>query len=132
MPTVCGMRRRGIPADSMRRFCFAIGVSKVLSMVDNEFLNFIAREDLNKSADRAMAVLEPLKVVITNIQKIKLNTPWQRTMVKLAVVLQFLWLFLIRLLDSCAIILQSVLSFRVFDNFLSNPMDKIRQYAEFR
>jgi len=66
MPTLSGLRRRGVPAECLRRFCAEIGVSKVLSMVDYEYLNFIVREELNATANRVMAVVDPLKVIITN------------------------------------------------------------------
>ena len=66
MPTICGIRRRGYTPSSIRRFCAEIGVSKANSIVDIEFLQFILREELNSTAQRAMAVLDPLKVVIEN------------------------------------------------------------------
>jgi glutaminyl-tRNA synthetase len=66
MPTICGVRRRGFTPSSIRRFCREIGVSKTNSMVDIEFLHHCIREELNKTADRVMAVLKPLKVVIQN------------------------------------------------------------------
>jgi len=66
MPTICGIRRRGYTPSSIRRFCAEIGVSKANSIVDIEFLQFILREELNSTAQRAMAVLDPVKVVIEN------------------------------------------------------------------
>jgi glutaminyl-tRNA synthetase len=66
MPTICGIRRRGFTADSIRRFCKDIGVAKANSIVDIEFLHHCIREELNRTSDRVMAVLDPLKVVITN------------------------------------------------------------------
>lgn len=66
MPTICGIRRRGYTPSALRRFCQEIGVSKSNSMVDIEFLQYIIREELNLEARRAMAVLDPLKVVIEN------------------------------------------------------------------
>ncbi len=66
MPTLSGFRRRGYTPASIRRFCSEIGVSKVNSLVDINFLQYIIREELNETADRAMAVIDPLKVVITN------------------------------------------------------------------
>jgi len=66
MPTISGIRRRGYTPSALRRFCAEIGVSKSNSMVDIEFLQFIIREELNATALRAMAVLDPLKVVIEN------------------------------------------------------------------
>jgi glutaminyl-tRNA synthetase len=66
MPTICGLRRRGYSPESIRDFCDRIGVAKADSMVDVGMLEHCVREDLNKRAPRAMAVLNPLKVVITN------------------------------------------------------------------
>jgi len=66
MPTICGVRRRGYTPSSIRKFCEEIGVSKTNSMVDIEFLHHCIREELNKTANRVMAVLNPLKVVIEN------------------------------------------------------------------
>jgi glutaminyl-tRNA synthetase len=66
MPTICGVRRRGFTPSSIRKFCEEIGVSKTNSMVDIEFLHHCIREELNKTANRVMAVLNPLKVVIEN------------------------------------------------------------------
>jgi len=66
MPTISGLRRRGYTPVSIRNFCDRIGVAKADSMVDMSMLEFCIREDLNKHALRVMAVLRPLKVVITN------------------------------------------------------------------
>ena len=66
MPTICGLRRRGFTARSLRRFAELIGVAKNPSTIDYAFLEHCLREDLNKTARRVMAVLDPLKVVITN------------------------------------------------------------------
>jgi len=66
MPTISGMRRRGYHPQAIRNFCSAIGVSKAESIVDMAFLEHFIREDLNKRAPRAMAVINPLKVVIVN------------------------------------------------------------------
>jgi glutaminyl-tRNA synthetase len=66
MPTVSGMRRRGYTAEAFRKFCETIGVAKRENMVDIALLEFCVREDLNKKANRAMAVLDPVKLVITN------------------------------------------------------------------
>lgn len=66
MPTISGLRRRGYPAAAVRDFCERIGVAKSNSLVDVAMLEHCVREDLNANADRVMAVLEPLKVVITN------------------------------------------------------------------
>ncbi len=66
MPTISGMRRRGFTAESLRNFCDKIGVAKRENMIDFSLLEFCVREDLNKKAMRAMAVLDPVKLVITN------------------------------------------------------------------
>jgi glutaminyl-tRNA synthetase len=66
MPTICGFRRRGYTPESIRRFCKEIGVSKADSLVEVELLQHCLREELNRTAPRAMAVLRPLKVVIEN------------------------------------------------------------------
>ena len=66
MPTVSGMRRRGYTPEAIRNFCERIGVAKRDSTVDLALLEFCIREDLNKRAPRVMAVLRPLRVVITN------------------------------------------------------------------
>jgi glutaminyl-tRNA synthetase len=66
MPTISGIRRRGYTPESIRNFCERIGVAKRDSMVDLGLLEFCIREDLNKRAPRVMAVLRPLKVIITN------------------------------------------------------------------
>ncbi|RKX97267.1 MAG: glutamine--tRNA ligase, partial [Spirochaetes bacterium] len=74
MPTLRGMRRRGYPAAAIRKFIDEIGVSKVNSLVDVEFLNFHVREELNRTAHRRMAVLNPLKLTITNWPEGKIDT----------------------------------------------------------
>ena len=74
MPTLRGMRRRGYPAAAIRKFIEEIGVSKVNSLVDVEFLNFHVREELNRTAHRRMAVLNPLKLTITNWPEGKIDT----------------------------------------------------------
>ncbi len=66
MPTISGLRRRGYTPSSIRNFCDRIGVAKRESMVDKALLESILREELNLTARRVMAVLRPLKVVITN------------------------------------------------------------------
>lgn len=66
MPTISGLRRRGYTPESIKNFCHAIGVAKVNSTVDEAMLEHFIREDLQSSAPRAMAVLKPLKLVITN------------------------------------------------------------------
>ena len=66
MPTICGIRRRGVPPDALREFCARIGVAKQDSTVDYGLLEFCIREELNRTAPRVMGVLNPLKVVIEN------------------------------------------------------------------
>ncbi len=66
MVTLCGMRRRGYPAAAVREFINRVGVSKAYSVVDYGLLEACVRDDLNANAPRAMAVLDPLKVVIDN------------------------------------------------------------------
>jgi glutaminyl-tRNA synthetase len=66
LPTISGMRRRGYPAEAIRRFCDLIGVGKRENVVDMALLEYCVREELNRTAPRVMAVLSPLKVVITN------------------------------------------------------------------
>jgi len=66
MPTISGFRRRGYTPEAIRNFCEKVGVAKRDNMIDVSLLEFSIREDLNKRALRAMAVLEPLKVVIEN------------------------------------------------------------------
>jgi glutaminyl-tRNA synthetase len=66
MPTICGLRRRGYTPESIRNFADKVGVAKRDAMTDVALLEHSIREDLNKSAARVMAVLHPLKVVITN------------------------------------------------------------------
>ena len=66
MPTISGLRRRGYTPASIRKFCDIIGVAKRENIIDVSLLEFCLREDLNKTAPRVMAVLDPVKVVITN------------------------------------------------------------------
>ena len=66
MPTVSGLRRRGCTHESLKNFCAAIGVAKANSTVDSQMLDYFVREDLQMKAPNAMAVLRPLKLVITN------------------------------------------------------------------
>lgn len=66
MPTICGLRRRGYTADAIKRFAEAVGVAKRDNVIDLSLLEFYLREDLNAKAQRRMAVLSPLKVVIEN------------------------------------------------------------------
>ncbi|HOK39885.1 MAG TPA: glutamine--tRNA ligase/YqeY domain fusion protein [bacterium] len=88
MPTLSGLRRRGYTPEAIRQFCDAIGVAKSNSMVDISHLEHCLREDLNKRAQRVMAVLEPIKIIIENypdnqIEEIEiLNNPEDETMGK--------------------------------------------------
>ena len=66
MPTISGLRRRGCTPESLKNFCSAIGVAKANSTVDSQMLDYFVREDLQSKAPNAMAVLRPLKLVITN------------------------------------------------------------------
>ncbi len=66
MGTLCGMRRRGYTAAAIRDFCERIGVAKANSVIDFSLLEYCVREDLNKNAPRAMAVLRPIKLIIDN------------------------------------------------------------------
>jgi glutaminyl-tRNA synthetase len=65
MPTLCGMRRRGYTPEAIRAFCTEIGITKTESLTDVALLEHHVRSDLNELAPRRMAVLDPLKVVIT-------------------------------------------------------------------
>ena len=66
MPTICGLRRRGFTPESIRNFADTIGVAKRDNVIDVSFLEYCIREDLNKRANRLMAVLNPVKVIIDN------------------------------------------------------------------
>ena len=66
MPTISGLRRRGFTPESLRDFCDRIGVAKRDNLIDVGLLEFCLREHLNKVAERRMAVLDPIKLVITN------------------------------------------------------------------
>jgi len=66
MPTICGLRRRGFTPESVRNFAEKVGMARRDNVIDLSLLDFCLREDLNKRAERRMAVLNPLKVVITN------------------------------------------------------------------
>ena len=77
MPTISGLRRRGYTPASLRKFAETVGIAKRENVIDASLLEFCVREDLNKKATRAMAVLNPIKVVIRNYptgQTEKLNT----------------------------------------------------------
>ena len=67
MPTISGMRRRGYPAEALRAFCERIGVAKRENTIELALLEHFVREDLNKRALRRLAVLRPIKIVITNL-----------------------------------------------------------------
>ncbi len=66
MPTICGLRRRGFTPESVRNFADKVGMARRDNVIDLSLLEFCLREDLNKRAERRMAVLNPLKVIITN------------------------------------------------------------------
>jgi glutaminyl-tRNA synthetase len=66
MPTISGLRRRGYTPKSIRNFSESVGIAKRENIIDVSYLEFSVREDLNKKAQRVMAVLNPLKVVLTN------------------------------------------------------------------
>lgn len=68
MPTLSGLRRRGYPAAALRDFCERIGVSKANSEVQESYLQSCVRDELNRTANRVMAVFDPLKVVLTNYE----------------------------------------------------------------
>lgn len=74
MPTLSGLRRRGFTANSIRKFCDMIGVSRADSHVDVAMLEHAIRDDLNENAARAMCILRPLKIVITNYPADKTET----------------------------------------------------------
>jgi glutaminyl-tRNA synthetase len=67
MPTISGIRRRGVPAEAVRAFAVGVGVTKFNSVTDMAVFDHAVREDLNKRALRRLAVLRPLKLVITNL-----------------------------------------------------------------
>ena len=71
MPTMAGLRRRGVPPEAIRDFVQRIGVAKANSVVDAAMLDFTVREVLNRAAARRMAVLRPLKVVIENYSEVE-------------------------------------------------------------
>jgi len=86
LPTISGLRRRGFTPGSIRSFCERIGVAKRDSTIDTALLEHCAREDLNKTSPRVMAVLRPLRVVITNypegrVEELEaINNPEDETM----------------------------------------------------
>jgi glutaminyl-tRNA synthetase len=69
MPTISGLRRRGIPPSAVRAFCEMIGVTKADTRVDVGKLEYTVRDELNRTAPRVLAVLRPLKVVVTNYEE---------------------------------------------------------------
>jgi len=69
LPTLAGLRRRGVPADAIREFIMRIGVSKANSVVDIELFEGVIREVLNQRAERRMAVLRPLELVLQNLDE---------------------------------------------------------------
>lgn len=73
MPTLAGLRRRGYTPSAIRRFCARVGVTKVNSLTDIALLEFCIREELNRTAPRVMAVLEPLKLIIDNYPEDKVE-----------------------------------------------------------
>ncbi len=73
MPTIAGLRRRGYPASAIRNFADRIGVAKRDNVIDVGLLEFSVREELNKTTNRVMAVLDPIKVVITNYPEGKIE-----------------------------------------------------------
>ncbi|WP_297870244.1 glutamine--tRNA ligase/YqeY domain fusion protein [uncultured Oscillibacter sp.] len=74
MPTLCGLRRRGYTPRSIRNFCERIGVAKSANVVEYGFLEHCLREDLNASAERVMAVLQPVRLTVTNYPEGKTET----------------------------------------------------------
>ena len=68
MPTLTGLRARGIPAEALKRFCEAVGVAKANSEIESGYLEHFVRDHLNEHAERAMAVIDPIKVIISNYE----------------------------------------------------------------
>ena len=68
MPTLTGLRARGIPAEALKRFCEAVGVAKANSEIESGYLEHFVRDHLNEHAERAMAVINPIKVIIQNYE----------------------------------------------------------------
>jgi glutaminyl-tRNA synthetase len=73
MPTICGIRRRGVTAEALRNFAYNIGITKFNGLTDVAVLEHAIREDLNKRALRRLAVLRPVKIVITNFPEGKVE-----------------------------------------------------------
>lgn len=76
MPTISGLRRRGYPSSAIRNFCERIGIGKRENLVDIGLLEFFVREDLNKSAHRVMAVLDPIQLTISNYPEGQTENLW--------------------------------------------------------
>ena len=74
MPTISGLRRRGYTPESIREFCERIGIAKRENLIELSLLEFCLREHLNKTANRVMAVLDPIKLIITNYPEGKTET----------------------------------------------------------
>jgi len=73
LPTISGIRRRGVPASALRRFAIGVGVTKFISLTDIAVFEHAIREDLNKRSLRRLAVLRPIRVVITNFPEDKIE-----------------------------------------------------------
>lgn len=69
MPTLSGMRRRGVPPAALRQFCEQVGISKADSNIDFKVLEDCIRDEMDKTCQRAFCILNPLKVTITNLGK---------------------------------------------------------------
>ena len=82
MPTLSGLRRRGFTPEAIRAFCAQIGASRTNGVTDIEMLEHFQRDDLNRRARRAMAVLHPLKLVIDNYPRTKTNSSRSPTILK--------------------------------------------------
>lgn len=68
MPTIMGLRNRGVPPEALKKFCSDVGVAKAYSVVEQAQLDSCIRDNLNENAERAMAVLDPVKLTITNYE----------------------------------------------------------------
>ena len=66
MPTIMGLKNRGVPPEALKKFCADVGVAKAYSVVNSAQLDSCIRDNLNENADRAMAVINPVKLTITN------------------------------------------------------------------
>lgn len=80
MPTIAGLRRRGVPASAIREFCRRVGVTKQDNVVEMNLLDFCVRSELEHTAPRGMGVLQPLKVTLTNWTEgdLMLEGPWHQ------------------------------------------------------